>query len=118
VQTLDTKHTLHYLDPPYFGKEDYYSEKFTKECHLRLCQMVHELEGQVILSYYPHPDILAMYSENDWEFHYKETVASSAGVTRNSKTKTRPKRTELLLVRKTKNVEKKIINLAGQMALF
>ena len=113
----DTPHTLHYIDPPYFGKEDYYSEKFTKECHLRLCQMAHELEGQVIISYYPHDDILAMYSEDDWEYHFKETVASSAGVTKNSKTRTRPKRTELLLVRKNKNVEKKIINLSGQMAL-
>lgn len=113
----DTKHTLHYIDPPYFGKEDYYSEKFTKECHLRLCQMVHELEGQVILSYYPHPDILAMYNEDDWEHHFKETVASSAGVTKNSKTKTRPKRTELLLVRKNKNVEKKIVSLSGQLSL-
>jgi len=114
----DTGHSLHYLDAPYYDKEDYYSEKFTKECHLRLCQMVHELEGQVIISYYPHPDILAMYSENDWEFHYKETVASSAGVTRNSKTRTRPKRTELLLVRKNKNTEKKVISLSGQMSLF
>jgi site-specific DNA-adenine methylase len=114
----DTPHTLHYLDPPYFGKEDYYSEKFTKECHLRLCQMVHELEGQVILSYYPHPDILEMYSENDWELHFKETVASSAGVTRNSKTKTRPKRTELLLIRKNKTSERKLFNLSGQMNLF
>ena len=113
----DTPHSLHYLDPPYFGKEDYYSEKFTKECHLRLCQMVHELEGQVIISYYPHEEIMAMYSENDWEFHYKETVASSAGITRNSKTKTRPKRTELLLVRKQKN-NQKLVNISGQMSLF
>lgn len=114
----DTGHSLHYLDAPYYDKEHYYSEKFTKECHQRLCQMAHELEGQVIISYYPHPDILAMYSENDWEYHYKETVASSAGVTRNSKTKTRPKRTELLLVRKNKNTENKIINLNGQLNLF
>jgi site-specific DNA-adenine methylase len=113
-----TPHTLTYLDPPYFGKEDYYSEKFTKECHLRLCQMAHELEGQVIISYYPHPEIMAMYSESDWEFHYKETVASSVGITRNSKTKTRPKRTELLLVRKNRNVDKISVNLSGQMRLF
>jgi site-specific DNA-adenine methylase len=113
----DTPHSLHYLDPPYFGKEDYYAEKFMKECHSRLCQMAHELEGQVIISYYPHDEIMDMYSENDWEFHYKETVASSSGVTRNSKTKTRPKRTELLLVRKQKN-EKKLISLSGQMSLF
>ncbi|HEY9703062.1 MAG TPA: DNA adenine methylase [Allocoleopsis sp.] len=113
----DTPHSLYYIDPPYYDKEDYYSEKFTKECHLRLCQMSHELEGQVIISYYPHPDILAMYSENDWEFHYKETVASSAGITRNSKTRTRPKRTELLLVRKQKNSQK-LVNISGQMSLF
>lgn len=114
----DAPHTLHYLDPPYFGKEDYYSEKFTKEDHSRLCQMVHELEGQVIISYYPHPEIMAMYSEDDWEFHYKETVASSCGITRNSKTKTRPKRTELLLVRKSRNPEKVLVSLGGQMSLF
>lgn len=113
----DTPHSLHYLDPPYYDKEDYYSEKFTKECHQRLCQMAHELEGQVIISYYPHPEIMAMYSENDWEFHYKETVASSSGITRNSKTRTRPKRTELLLVRKQKNSQK-LVNISGQMSLF
>ena len=113
----DTPYSLHYLDPPYYGKEKYYSEKFTKEDHVRLCQMVHELEGQVIVSYYPHSDILEMYSENDWEIHYKETVASSAGITRNSKTKTRPKRTEMLLIRKNKNTEKKI-NLNGQLNLW
>jgi site-specific DNA-adenine methylase len=114
----DTPHSLHYLDPPYFDKEDYYAEKFTKECHQRLCQMAHELEGQVIISYYPHPDILAMYSEDDWEHHFKESVASSCGVTRTSKTKTRPKRMELLLVRKRRNTDKTIIDLAGQLSLF
>ena len=114
----DTGHSLHYIDSPYYGKEDYYQEKFTKECHLRLCQMAHELEGQVIISYYPHEDILAMYSENDWEFHYKETVVSSAGITKNSKTRTRPKRTELLLVRKSRNSERKIVDLGGQISLF
>jgi site-specific DNA-adenine methylase len=109
---------LTYCDSPYLGKEDYYSEKFTKDDHLRLCQMAHELEGQVIISYYPHEEIMAMYSEKDWEFHYKETVASSAGITRNSKTRTRPKRTELLLVRKQKNKEKILVSLSGQMSLF
>jgi len=114
----DTPHSLHYLDPPYFGKEDYYSEKFTKNDHLRLCQMVHELEGQVILSYYPHTEILKMYSEDDWEFHYKTVTKSSAGITRNSKTKTRPKGTELLLVRKQKNKDKVLVDLSGQLSLF
>ena len=114
----DQPFTLYYLDPPYFDAEHYYSEKFTKDCHQRLCQMVHELEGQVIMSYYPHPEIMSMYSEDDWEFHYKETVASSCGVTRQSKTRTKPKRTELLLVRKRQNTDKAIVNISGQMSLF
>lgn len=114
----DTKHSLHYIDAPYYGKEDYYSERFAKEDHQRLASLAHELEGQVILSYYPHEDILAMYSEDDWEYYFKETIASSAGVTKNSKTKTRPKRTELLLVRKNKTTTKKAINIQGQMSLF
>lgn len=80
--------------------------------------MVHELDGQVIMSYYPHPEIMSMYSGDDWEFHYKETVASSCGVTRQSKTRTRPKRTELLLVRKRQNTDKAIVNISGQMSLF
>lgn len=55
--------------------------------------------------------------ESHWERHYKDTVASSAGITRNSKTKTRPKRTELLLVRKAQGEAPKV-NLSGQLGLF
>ena len=118
MRRWDTPETLHYADAPYYDCEKYYAHKFNREDHLRLCQTAHEMEGQVILSYYPHDEIMKLYSEDDWHFHYKETVASSAGITRNSKTKTRPKRVELLLVRKQRNKEKTIINLSGQMSLF
>ena len=58
-----------------------------------------------------------LYPEAVWERHYRETVASSAGITRTSKTRTRPKRTELLLVRKRQGDAPKVA-LSGQMALF
>lgn len=114
----DTPHSLFFCDSPYIGKEDYYSEKFNLDDHLRLANMANELEGQVILSYYPDPLLDKLYPEKDWDRFYKETVASSAGVTRNSKTRTRPKRMEMLLVRKNRNPQKTIINLGGQMSLF
>jgi hypothetical protein len=43
-------------------------------------------------------------------------VASSAGITRQSKSKKRPKRTELLLVRKNRNTVR--VAMGGQMNLF
>jgi site-specific DNA-adenine methylase len=113
-----TDHTLTYCDSPYLGKEDYYSEKFTLDDHYRLADVANTIEGHVILSYYPDPLLDKLYPENDWQRFYKETVASSAGVTRNSKTKTRPKRTEMLLVRKNRNPSKTIIDLSGQLKLF
>lgn len=114
----DTPHSLIYCDSPYLGKEDYYTEKFTKDDHYRLAEMANTVESQVILSYYPDPLLDDLYPDQDWEKYYKETVASSAGVTRTSKTRTRPKRTEMLLVRKNRNPGKTIIDLRGQLKLF
>jgi len=96
---FDSEHAIHYLDPPYFGKEHYYKEKFTEDNHLRLAKMAHELKGQVVISYYPVPEILELYPENKWERIYIETTMSVS----NSNTHNggnREKRTEMILVRK------------------
>jgi site-specific DNA-adenine methylase len=112
----DVPHSLHYLDPPYIDVEHYYKGiTFGKDDHDRLCQMAHELKGQVVISYYPHPEITSMYHEDDWEYHYKEVTASSKGVTKTAVSQTRPKRTELLLVRKNRSDK---VNYTGQMTLF
>ena len=46
------------------------------------------------------------------------SLFSSAGITRSSKTRTRPKRTELLLVRKQRNPSAVRVAMGGQMSLF
>jgi DNA adenine methylase len=118
IERWATPWTAIYADPPYYDCSHYYKEQFGNDCHARLAQALHQVDAAcVIVSYYPHPEILALYSEDDWEYHYRETVASSAGVTRLSKSKTRPKRQELLLVRKQKSTAPKV-NLSGQMGLF
>lgn len=115
MRRFDTPETMHYVDPPYYGAEHLYAHEFTKDDHLRLAQTVHEVEGQVILSYYPVEEILNLYSESDWDFHYKETVATS---TNSTVGENKPKRTELLLVRKRRNTEKIVIDMGGQLSLF
>lgn len=120
-----TPHTAIYADPPYVDCEDYYAHNAKAgkaanlELHHRLAETLNTVEAAaVVVSYYPNDILDTLYPEADWERHYKETVASSAGITRNSKTRTRPKRTELLLVRKRRNTEKTIVSLSGQLGLF
>ena len=118
IERWSTPHTCFYVDPPYYDCSHYYKEQFDNDQHARLAEALHRVDAAcVVVSYYPHPEILALYPEETWERHYKETVASSAGITRNSKTKTRPKRTELLLVRKAKGEAPKV-NFSGQLGLF
>ena len=93
------------------------SKDDTLEMHYRLAKTLNEVEcAGAIVSYYPNELLDELYPEENWDRHYKETVASSAGITRNSKTKTRPKRTELLLIRKQQRAI--TVNMSGQMTLF
>lgn len=121
INRWSTPHTCFYLDPPYIGAENYYahnakqSKDSNLDMHYRLAEIANTVEAAtVVISYYPNELLDELYPETHWERHYKDTVASSAGITRQSKTRTRPKRTELLLVRKQSNT----VSLSGQMKLF
>jgi DNA adenine methylase len=118
-------HTCFYCDPPYIDSEKYYSHNkaSTKEenleLHYRLAETANTIEAATVaISYYPNELLDKLYPEDNWDRHYKEVVASSAGITRNSKTRTRPRRTELLLVRKSRNPNAITPNLSGQLQLF
>ena len=123
IERWATPETLFYLDPPYIDCEKYYahnakqSKESNLDLHYRLAQAINSVEcAGAIVSYYPNDLLDELYPVENWDRHYKETVASSAGITRNSKTKTRPKRTELLLIRKQQKAIN--INMSGQMNLF
>lgn len=125
IERWATPHTAIYADPPYVDCEDYYAHNANAgkadslEMHHRLAAALNTVEAAaVVVSYYPNDLLDTLYPEADWERHYKDTVASSAGITRNSKTRTRPKRTELLLVRKWRNPDRTVVALNGQMSMF
>lgn len=124
MERWSTPETLFYLDPPYVGVEDYYAHNAKQskadnlDMHHRLAAIANTVEAAgVIVSYYPNDLLDELYPSDTWERHYRETVASSAGITRQSKTRTRPKRTELLLVRKRQGDAPKVA-LSGQMSFL
>jgi len=123
IERWATPETLFYADPPYVDCEKYYKHNadsgsaYNLEMHYRLAECLNAVEcAGAIVSYYPNELLDELYPEEHWERHYKETVASSAGITRQSKSKKRPKRTELLLVRKNRNTVR--VAMSGQLGLF
>ena len=62
IPHYDAKNILFYLDPPYWGAEDY-KVPFTMHDHLHLRNLLRELKGFFILSYNDHPCIRYLYKD-------------------------------------------------------
>jgi DNA adenine methylase len=60
LKTYDKPDALSYLDPPYYGTEDYYSG-FTTDDHARLRQCLGRVRGRFVLSYNDCETIRQMY---------------------------------------------------------
>ncbi|MDH5786665.1 MAG: DNA adenine methylase [Candidatus Bathyarchaeota archaeon] len=96
IATYDSADTLFYCDPPYFDAEFYYDAPFCLKDHRNLAEILHKVKGKVCLSYSPHPKVDELYA--GWNRDSKMTTTHSFGITKYSKHKHRPKRTELLLM--------------------
>jgi len=95
IEKYDGPNTFFYLDPPYVDAEHYYKTRFNEADHRKLAEMLKNIKGKFLLSYYPHPLLDELYA--DFPKFFKQTVKSSVGVTSISKVKTRPKVTEMLV---------------------
>lgn len=51
IKNHDRETALFYLDPPYYGTEKYYQDKFEPEEHTTLKSMLDTIKGKFILSY-------------------------------------------------------------------
>lgn len=96
IDKYDTERTVFYLDPPYIDKEHYYHVPFTLSDHERLAAALKCIKGRFLLSYYPHHHVARLY--RNFNVISRDSIKSSCGVTRLSKTRTRPKSTELLIM--------------------
>ncbi len=98
IKRYDSKETLFYVDPPYLDTEHYYSfgnVKFTIDDHFRLANVLKNIKGKFLLSYYDHPFVDENYK--GFNIDRKEVVKLSCGITRNRKDETKPRGVELLI---------------------
>jgi DNA adenine methylase len=73
IRRYDNPETLFYCDPPYMGLS-YYNFKFEYRDHNRLANLLKEIEGKVIVSYYENEEVRDLYSDEKW--HFEERVVS------------------------------------------
>lgn len=73
IKNYDSESTFFYVDPPYFGKEDYYiNHDFSKETHEELADILNNIKGKFLLSYYYFDGIENLY--RDCRFDSKITI--------------------------------------------
>jgi len=73
IDKYDSKSTFFYLDPPYMGKEEYYlNHNFNKESHKELSDVLNNIKGKFILSYFYFDGLRELYP--DCKFELKKTL--------------------------------------------
>jgi len=80
IQAHDGLETVHYVDPPYVhstrGKGGDYAYEMTDSDHERLAELLHKLNGKVVLSGYDCPLYSDLYAA--WSRTERQTHADSA----------------------------------------
>jgi len=64
LKDYDHTDSFFYLDPPYFGTENYYvGGSFSRKDHERLAELLKGVEGKWLLSYNDHPTLRELYKD-------------------------------------------------------
>jgi len=64
ISKYDSKETLFYLDPPYKEREHYYiNHPFTNESHYELSEILKNIKGRFVLSYYSFDEMKEWYKD-------------------------------------------------------
>ncbi|MGG3927364.1 DNA adenine methylase [Metabacillus fastidiosus] len=79
IEKYDSEEALFYVDSPYVSREKYYAGGFTEKDHKDLAEMLNNVKGKVIVSYYDDQLIQKCYQ--GWEMEsfkaYKQVVGNS-----------------------------------------
>lgn len=81
----DSGNTLFYLDPPYNSKEHYYeNHNFVDEDHQKLSELLKDIKGKFVISYYNFPKLIEYYPEEEFTWvKNKETRFSKELIIKN-----------------------------------
>lgn len=73
IKEYDSENTFFYLDPPYKGKESYYiNHSFNEDSHRELSNLLKNIKGKFLLSYYYFDGIEDLYT--NCKFESKRTI--------------------------------------------
>jgi len=77
IQTYDYENCLFYCDPPYYDREFYYEGSFSEQDHIDLANILNNVKGKVLLSYYFFDKIEELYPINKWRYETKQCRISA-----------------------------------------
>lgn len=79
IERFDGENTLFYLDPPYYGTENYYEgSNFGKRDHRRLADVLHRIKGKALVSYNACPEVLELYRDEKFDIEQVERLNNMA----------------------------------------
>jgi len=82
IDKYDSPETFFYVDPPYKGKETYYiNHEFCEKSHLELAEMLNNIQGRFLLSYYNFDGLRELYP--DCRFEFKKTIMGTEWIIMN-----------------------------------
>lgn len=77
IEKYDSSEALFYVDPPYVGREKFYAGGFTEKDHRDLAELLNNVKGKVIISYYEDPLLDELYK--NWEIDRFKTFKQVVG---------------------------------------
>ena len=82
INKYDSPETLFYVDPPYKGKEKYYiNHEFGTDSHKELAEMLNNIQGRFLLSYYDFDGLRELYP--NCRFEFKKTIMGTEWIIMN-----------------------------------
>jgi DNA adenine methylase len=95
IEKYDSPDTLFYCDPPYYGKEHYYSGNFKHQDHIDLANILNRIRGKACVSYYHFVNLRELYPYPEWEILEKKVTKYASSIKPEQQ---RPKTIEILLM--------------------
>lgn len=96
IPKYDSRDTLFYCDPPYFGLS-HYPHGFEYRDHYELSKMLKRIEGKFALSYYEDPRVYELYPPDEFVY-LKKDVPKWSSLVREEEGEKRPRAIELLIL--------------------
>jgi DNA adenine methylase len=98
ITSYDSDEALFYVDPPYIEADHdlYTGAVLSIETHRKLAELLNQIKGKAVVSFYPHELLEELYPHSKWHYVSRDIAKRSIRITEeNSK---RKRATELLLM--------------------